>query len=189
MTRDAFDVARKKRGHVYAGTYHVWRRATGPIEMFRDDSDRSAFCSRLARVIGKYNWICHAFVLMPTHFHLLLTTVFDDVVQPGMRDSFGPYAQEFNRRWARSGHLKAAPYGLRRVWDEADLCGMVRYVARNPVRDKLCERPQDWQWSSYLGSAGYATPFWFVDDRDVLSTFAEDRAKAARLLRVFVEIP
>jgi putative transposase len=180
---------RKKRGQVCAGTYHVWRRATGPIEMFRDDSDRSSFCSRLARVIEKYNWSCHAFVLMPTHFHLILTTVLDDVVQPGMRDWFGPYAQEFNRRWARSGHLKAAPYGLRRVWDDADLCGLVRYVARNPVRDKLCERPQDWQWSSYLGSAGYATPFWFVDDRMVMSSFAADRAKAARLLRVFVEIP
>jgi putative transposase len=186
FSRNAYGVARKKRGDVYEGTYHVWRRAAGPIEMFRDDTDRSAFCNRLARVIAKYQWVCHAFILMPTHFHLVLT-VLDNVLQPGMRDAFGPYAQEFNRRWARSGHLKAAPYGLRRIEDEADFCGVVRYVARNPVRKQLCAAPQDWQWSSYPGSAGYAEPFWFVDDRAVLAMFDDDRARASWLLRVFVE--
>jgi len=157
--------------------------------MFRDDSDRASFCNRLASAIEKYGWFCHAFVLMPTHFHLIVTTVLDNVLQPGMRDSCGPYAQEFNRRWARTGHLKAAPYGLRRIWDEPDLCGVVRYVARNPVRDKLCDLPQDWQWSSYLGSAGYAKPFWFVDDRTVMAAFNENDTRARSFLRVFVETP
>lgn len=156
--------------------------------MFRDDSDCAAFCRRLARAIAKHEWILHAFILMPTHFHLVLS-VLDDVLQPGMRDAFGPYAQEFNRRWARSGHLKAAPYKLRRVNDEADLCGVVRYVARNPVRAKLCANPRNWRWSSYLGSGGYSAPFAFVDDRAVMAAFHDDRAKASRLLRMFVEAP
>src|SRR5436305_1997806 len=179
---------RRNRGPVLAGVYHVWRRSAGPTQMFRDDVDRTSFANRLAATIRKHSWTLVAFVLMPTHFHLIVE-VGDDVLQPGMRDSFGPYAQEFNRRWARSGHLKAAPYGLRRVWDEADLCGVVRYVARNPVRDNLCERPQDWRWSSYVGSAGYEKPFWFVDDRAVLAAFNENDARAASFLRLFVETP
>ena len=61
---------------------------------------------------------------------------------------------------------QAEPYKLRPVLDEADLCGVVRYVARNPVRADLCERPQDWRWSSYLASAGYAKPFPFVELAD-----------------------
>jgi hypothetical protein len=123
---------------------------------------------------------------MPTHFHLVVS-VGDDSLPPGMRDAFGPYAQDFNRRWARSGHLKAAQYGLRRVTDEADLQGVVRYVARNPVRDGLCERPQDWRWSSYPGSAGYAKRFGFVDDGIILDALDRDRARARWLLRIFIE--
>src|SRR5947209_3427790 len=157
-------MARKNRGPVPSGTYHVWRRTAGPIDMFRDDSDRWSFCRRLNASLQKHRWVCHAFVLMPTHFHLLVS-VLDDVLQPGMRDAFGPYAQEFNRRWARSGHLKAAPYGLRRVHDDFDLHNVVRYIARNPVRDGLCERPHDWSWSSYRGTAGYTRRLYFVDDR------------------------
>jgi REP element-mobilizing transposase RayT len=154
--------------------------------MFRDDFDRFSFLQRLATSIGKHGWQCHAFVLMPTHFHLVVS-VEDDVLQPGMRDAFGPYAQEFNRRWARSGHLRGDRYGLRRIDDDFDLHNVTRYVSRNPVRAELCVRPQDWRWSSYPGSAGYARKFSFVDDRMILGSLHDDRARAIRLLRSIVE--
>lgn len=179
-------MARKHRGPVFAGTYHVWRRTAGPIAMFRDDFDRLAFCSRLTTSMTRHKWICHAFVLMPTHFHLVVS-VLTNAMQPGMRDAFGPYAQEFNRRWARSGHLKAAPYKIRPVWGDFDLHNLVRYVARNPVRDGLCTWPQDWRWSSYPGSAGYGPSFHFVDDRIILGSLHDDQARAQQLLRVLVE--
>lgn len=154
--------------------------------MYRDDTDRTLFCRRLERTIEKYAWTVVAFVLMPTHFHLILE-VADDVLQPGMRDVFGPYAQEFNRRHGRTGHLKAGPYKLRRIADEAGLEVAVRYVARNPVRAKLCNRPQDWYWSSYRGTAGYAEPFKFVDDELALGSFGDNPARAVVSLRTFVE--
>lgn len=179
-------MARRNRGRIPAGTYHVWRRSAGPIEMFRDDTDRTAFCNRLASSIAKYQLVCHAFVLMGTHFHLLVT-VEDDLLSRVMRDAFGPYAQEFNRRWKRSGHLRGAPFKLRPVTDDADLLGNVRYIARNPVRAGFCQRPEEWYWGSYRGSAGYAQPFFFVDDSLAVGQLATRRAEAQRLLRIFVE--
>jgi putative transposase len=179
-------VARQNRGRVHAGVYHVWRRTPGPIEMFRDDFDRNLFCERLATAIAKYRWACIAFVLMPTHFHLVLE-VEDDVLPPGMHCLFAPYAQAFNRRWGRTGHLRAAPYKLRRIEDNRDLRGSVRYVARNPVRARLCERPQDWEWSSYCRSAGYDRRFPFVNDRLILGVIDDDVTTARELLRDIVE--
>src|SRR4051812_16695801 len=178
---------RQSRGHVPAGVYHVWRRTNGPTSMFRDDFDRTAFCRRLARSIDKYGWTCIAFVLMRTHFHLVLD-VEDDVLQPGMRDFFGPSAQAFNRRHGRYGHLRAEAYKLRPVRDDRDLEGVVRYVANNPVEAEQCELPQDWYWSSYPGSAGYAPPFPFVDDRLLLGLFHRDVTKARMLLRDVIEV-
>jgi REP element-mobilizing transposase RayT len=156
--------------------------------MFRDDFDRTAFCHGLHAVVATCSWTCVGFVLMPTHFHLILD-VPDDVVPRGMHALFGPYAQAFNRRWSRSGHLRAAPYKLRRVEDERDLWGTSRYVARNPVRAGLCARPQDWYWSSYCDSAGYARRFPFVNERLLLATLHEDVTKARTLLREIVEAP
>ena len=179
-------VPRRNRGPVPEGVYHVWRRAVGPTEMYRDDTDRTLFCRRLAAAGAKYAWTIAGFVLMPTHFHLILA-VSDNVLQPGMRDAFGPYAQEFNRRHGRSGHLKAGPYKLRQIVDEAGLERVVRYIARNPVRASLCIQPQDWVWSSYAGTAGLAPQFPFVRDDLVLRSFAQGRVEAVWRMRTFVE--
>lgn len=180
-------MARQARGRVAAGVYHVWRRTAGPTSMFRDDFDRTCFCRRLLKSIDRYGWTCIAFVLMRTHFHFLLE-VEDDVLQPGMRDFFGPYAQEFNRRHRRYGHLRAEAYKLRRIRDDRDLQGCARYIANNPVEAGLCELPQDWYWSSYPGSAGYDRAFPFVDDRLLLGTLHKDVTIARGMLRDVIEI-
>jgi len=154
--------------------------------MFEDDFDKTVFCRYLSRSIRKHGWICPAFVLMPTHFHFI-ADVLDDVLPRAIHSLWAPYAQEFNRRWGRSGHLKAEPYKLRRIQDNDDLQRTTRYIARNPVKKGYCATPQDWYWSSYAGTAGYAEPFPFVDDSLILGSLHEDRAKAQRLLRVIVE--
>jgi putative transposase len=156
--------------------------------MFRDDYDRTAFCRRLTRSIVRYRWSCIAFVLMTTHFHLVLE-VEDDVLSPGVRDFFGPYAQEFNRRHRRYGHLRAEPFKLRPVDSNSGLRVVARYVANNPVEAGMCEEPQDWLWSSYAGSAGYATQFAFVDDTPLMDTLHGDASESAELWRDFVERP
>lgn len=156
--------------------------------MFHDDFDRTAFCRRLARTIVRFRWTCVSFVLMTTHFHLVLE-VEDNALSPGMQVLFGPYAQEFNRRHGRYGHLRAEPFKLRPVFGGGSLRRVVKYVANNPVEAGLCELPQDWLWSSYAGSAGYRQQFPFVDDSLLLSSIHEDVAKARLLLREIVEPP
>ena len=42
--------------------------------MFRDDTDRNRFVERLGEVLSSPNTVCHAWALMPNHFHLLLKT-------------------------------------------------------------------------------------------------------------------
>jgi len=179
-------MARRNRGTIHAGIYHVTRRSAGPIEMFRDDFDRTDFCNRLARTISKHEWILHAFCLMRTHYHLLVE-VAENALQPGMHRLNAGYAVEFNRRWGRSGHLRGAPYGAKPVVTDEHLFGVVRYIARNPVVGGLCDRPGDWLWSSYRGSVGDDRGFPFVANDFVLGCFNESRTKAQQLLRAFVD--
>jgi putative transposase len=181
-------MARPLRGTVYAGIYHVTRRSAGPIAMFRDDVDHTDFCNRLERTIAKYKWVCHAFVLMTTHYHLLVG-VAEDALQPGMHALNSGYGRQFNLRHGRNGHLRGSPYGARLVETDGDLLGCVRYIARNPVEAGMCAGPADWIWGSYRGCAGYDDGFSFVTKDFVLSCFHENHAKAQQLLRVFVETP
>jgi hypothetical protein len=48
------------------------------------------------------------------------------------------------------------------------------------------ERPDDWVWSSYAGTAGYTEPFTFVDDRPIRECFGTG-PDGLEFLRAFVE--
>lgn len=179
---------RQPRGDVAAGTYHVTMRSAGPIAMFIDDFDRTDFCRRLASTIKESGWTCRAFCLMTTHYHLLLD-VEANRLQPGMHRLNGQYAQTFNRRHRRSGHLRGDRYRAEAVLSDEHMLQAFRYIARNPVRAGLCKSPADWLWSSYRGSAGLDGAFAFIDDAPMRAYFGGDSAQALQRLRNFTESP
>jgi putative transposase len=179
-------MVRIARGDVPAGTYHVTHRTAGPILMFHDDVDRTDFCMRLARIIEARRWVCHAFCLMPTHYHLLLE-VGDNTLQPGMQYLNGTYAQNFNRRHGRWGHLKGERYSAKPVLSDGHMLSTFRYIAQNPVAAGLCERPSEWIWGSYRDCIGLDNRFSFVTHDIIRSYFGPDPERAIPLLREFVE--
>ena len=115
--------------------------ATSP----RDDDDRLHFLLLLAAVTLRTDWDCQAFCLMPNH-HLVVTT-HQDVLSFGLRYLNGRYAQAFNERHGRTGHLFGDRYAAFAIEDEAHLRHAVEYVLANPVRARLCRRARDWRWS------------------------------------------
>lgn len=179
-------MARQPRGTVSAGVYHVTLRSAGPIPMFTKNVDCHDFCRRLSKAIGQFGWECLAFCLMPTHYHLLLD-VDENRLQPGMHQLNGQYAQAFNRRHRRSGHLHGDRYHLEPVTSVGHLLHAVRYIARNPVRDGLCRRPEDWLWSSYRGTARLDGAFAFVKDAAIRDQFGGDDPESILALRIYVE--
>jgi REP element-mobilizing transposase RayT len=179
-------VARRARGDIATGTYHVTLRSAGPIELFRDDLDRTDFCHRLQKVVRAARWTCRAFCLMPTHYHLVLD-VDENTLQPGMGRLNGGYAQNFNRRHGRWGHLCGDRYHAFPVQTDGHMLTLLRYLAHNPVVAGLCEKPTDWVWGSYRGCAELDAGFPFVSNQPLRAYFGSDRLQATRLLRSFVE--
>ena len=84
--------------------YHLTARGNGRAAIFLDDFDREVFLSVLGEVVGRYNWICHAYCLMSNHYHILIETP-DCNLSQGMRNLNGIYTQKFNRRHGRVGHV------------------------------------------------------------------------------------
>lgn len=156
--------------------------------MFVDDFDCTDFCNRLARAVRQRRWVCRAFCLMPTHYHLIVD-VGDNALQAGMHEINGQYAQQFNRRHGRSGHLHGDRYSARLIKSDGHLLNAYRYVFRNPIRAGLCARAEDWLWSSYRGAIGLEPRFAFVTPEPLYELFGGVPAIAIPAIRDFVEDP
>ena len=83
---------------------------------------------------------------MSTHFHLVVRAPLPRVSR-GMHWLNGVYAQRFNRRHDRVGHLFEGRFSARTMRDEAHWEETCRYVLDNPVEAGLCERAAEWPWS------------------------------------------
>jgi REP element-mobilizing transposase RayT len=141
------DVARLPRC-VFPGyaIFHVTARGAGRIPIYRDDADRRWFLLLLADAVRDFGWTCHAFCLMTNHYHLVIEA-FRQALSDGMQMVNGDYAQGFNGKYERWGHLFGERFWCRPIDDDglADVC---LYVLENPVRAGLCERISDWPWSA-----------------------------------------
>ena len=128
------------------GIYHVTTRGVARQAISRDDDDRRLFLALLARATRRTNWECHAFCLMPNHHHLIVETR-PDLLSVGLHLLNGRYAQAFNERHERTGHLFGDRFAAFVIRDDEHLRAAVEYVLQNPVRAGLCRRADAWPWS------------------------------------------
>jgi putative transposase len=139
-------VARQPRRRILDGIYHVTSRGVARSEIYLDDEDHRLFLVLLRTAVDRWDWVFHVLCLMPNHFHLVVETT-GPRLSAGMHRVNGVYAEGFNAKYQRSGHLFGARFDARVVVDETHLVAVCRYVLDNPVRAGLCETAADWRWS------------------------------------------
>jgi len=128
------------------GYFHVFTRGVAGTAIFQDDEDRRSFLTLLISAARRYGWDLHTLCLMTTHYHLVLESTRTHL-SAGMQWLNGVYAQSFNTRYARRGHLFGSRFGARAIEDEEYLQRVCEYVLLNPVRAGLCEIASQWPWN------------------------------------------
>ena len=91
----------------------------------------------------------------------------------GMHRLHGAYAQGFNRRHKRSGHVFERRFNAVGVESDAQLWATVSYIVQNPVAAGLCGTPEDWPWRAHAAVVT-RTPLPWLDERRLLAYFAVD---------------
>jgi len=163
----------------------VTSRGNARGNIFLEDTDRQVFLEVLETVVGKYNWLCHAYCLMDNHYHILVETP-DPNLSLGMRQLNGVYTQSFNRLHNRVGHVFQGRYKSILVEKNEHLLELCRYIVLNPVRAGLVSEPGKKDWSSYHATAYSVKAPDFLSVDWILGQFARTRNKARRAYRAFV---
>src|SRR5918992_5781973 len=88
----------------WPAAYHVTTRGVERRAIVLDAIDADAWVALLLDTARRFGWVLDTWTLMPNHFHLIVYTA-QPQLSKGMQRLNGLYAQRFNRRYDRSGHL------------------------------------------------------------------------------------
>ncbi len=154
-------------------------------EIVKTDSDRWMFYRLLGEMIEENKVLCHAWVLMNNHYHLLLETPAANL-SIAMKHLNSIYTQRFNKKYQRAGHLFQGRFKAIVVEKDSYLKELCRYVVLNPVRAKAVKAPGDWKWSSYRATAGLEKGEPWLETDWILSQFGSTLNEARKSYRAFV---
>ena len=171
-------MTRIARSQLEGCLHHVFARGAARQEVFLDSLDRRRYLALLARESRRFGWRCLTYCLMGNHMHLLLETPVPEL-SCGMHRLHGAYAQGFNRRHKRSGHVFERRFNAVGVESDMQLWATVSYIVQNPVAAGLCGTPEAWPWSSHAAVLTQ-TPLPWLDQQRLLAYFAVDGGNARR---------
>src|SRR5207245_7841442 len=177
-------MARKGRAEVAGGLYHVITRGNNRRQIFNSPVDYQKFLSLLSTQKAKLPFFLYAYCLMTNHVHLLIERQADSVGRIMHRLLTG-YAQYYNRRYRRVGHLLQGRHKAILCQSDRYLSELVRYIHLNPVRAEMVSKPEQYQYSglrAYLG----LKPTGILDVDPVLRHFGAKKKLAREAYERFV---
>ena len=141
-----------------AGEYlHIIVRGIGKQILFEDTRDREKYLFYLQKYAAETGISILAYCLMDNHVHLLLRDPAAGIAL-FMKKTGISYAQYFNQKYARSGHLFQDRYKSENIQDDAYLLTVFRYILNNPLGAGYSSA-EAYRWSSYceFGKSGGIT--------------------------------
>jgi REP element-mobilizing transposase RayT len=178
---------RQARLDIPGALHHIMVRGINKSTIFEDDQDRAQFLNRLGENVTEARATVYAWALMTNHAHILFKSG-KQGISAVMRKQLTWYAQYFNRRHRRSGHLFENRYKSILCDEDNYLLALIRYIHLNPLRAGMAETLEEldrYPWSGHSAVIGKRECSW-MDVDYVLLQFNDTKRKARNSYRRFV---
>ena len=140
-------MARLPRIIVPGVPHHVTQRGNRRQRVFLEEGDYAVYLNLMAQACHASGVEVWSYCLMPNHVHLAMVPATREGLSRAVGETHRRYSAYINARLRVTGHLFQGRFGCVAM-DDAHFLAAVRYIAMNPVKARLVERPQAWRWSS-----------------------------------------
>ena len=129
-------------GQTHFVTFSCYRRRP----LLTNDRAKRTFESAVERVRRAFALHVYGYVIMPEHVHLLLS----EPKRTTLAEALKSLKQGVARHLLAEGeHFWQKRYYDFNIRNDRQFVEKLRYMHRNPVERGLCEKPEDWPWSSF----------------------------------------
>jgi putative transposase len=125
----------------YMITTETWQRRA----LFRNERWAKLLVDTLYHYRGSA-YLLHEFVIMPDHIHILITPITS--LEKAVQFIKGGFSYRAKKELSSNMELWQKGFRDQRIRDAADYDVHLNYIHQNPVRKRLCERAEEYPYSS-----------------------------------------
>ena len=153
---------RQARMVAVGAPHHITQRGNNRQDVFLLDANRYGYIRLLAENSRHCGMQILGYCLMTNHVHLVAVPNRPDSLANALRRMHSRYAQSFNQRYGRSGHLWQNRF-FSCCLDRDHLVTALAYVDLNPVRAGMVGDAQEYPCSSARAHVEEADPLGLID--------------------------
>src|SRR5215467_14103432 len=139
-------MAAPHRGNTGSGTYFITAATFLRHHLLQSDRMAGLFMDVLLSYQSQEKYLLHEFVIMPDHFHLLITPSLS--LERAIQLIKGGFSFRAKKELGFGGEIWEKSFHDRRIRDWQEYCAFRRYIHLNPVKRGLVERAEDYPYSS-----------------------------------------
>jgi putative transposase len=96
-------------------------------------------------------YLLHEFVIMPDHVHLMMTPSSETSLEKAVQLIKGGSSHQIHKERGNKMEVWQVGFHDWTIRDPEDWKAKANYIHMNPVKARLCERAEDWMYSSATG--------------------------------------
>jgi putative transposase len=139
-------MAAPARGNTGYSVYFITATTFQKQSIFQSDRLSLPFIETLLHYRLQRNYLLHEFVIMPNHFHLLITPTL--TLERALQLIKGGFSHRARKELGFAGEIWQPSYYDRRVRGIEDYMNFKYYIRQNPVRRGLAKTPGEYPYSS-----------------------------------------
>ena len=134
------------RGNTGFSTYFITAATFQKHSLFQSGRMAELFVQVLLSYRSQQKYLLHEFVIMPDHFHLLITPTL--TLERALQLIKGGFSFRARRELGFGGEIWEKSYHDRRVRDWHEYCAFRQYIHLNPVKRGLAGTAEQYPYSS-----------------------------------------
>ena len=139
----------RHRDSIGSGLFFVTTSTRQREVMFKSSQHYALVANKIEHYRERENAQVHAYVIMPNHFHLLISVPKEKSLSIFMRDVKKIIAREY----CQLAEIPLRPFWQSRfddllIYSEEKYIIKFNYIHNNPVKAGLERQPEDWEYSS-----------------------------------------
>lgn len=148
-------MARILKKNINTSFFHIMVQGINKEYIFNSNEDKKKYMKIMGEIKEEIDIVILSYCIMDNHTHMLFHEEKINQLVKFMQRINLLYAKYYNKKYNRVGYVFRDRYKTQPIYTEKHLYTCVKYIHNNPIKANLCDKPENYDYSSYRKNIFY----------------------------------